>query len=56
MIPIIKEIIRPETIIWSDEWSAYRNLMKNYVHETVNHKINFVNPKTSAHTQNIEYY
>ena len=56
LIPIIKEIIRPGTIIWDGEWSAYRNLWKNYVHETVNHKINFVNPKTDAHTQNIESY
>ncbi|KAG0440322.1 hypothetical protein DMUE_1827 [Dictyocoela muelleri] len=54
LIPIITEICRPGTIIWSDQWRAYNSLFNIYSHETVNHQINFVNPTNGVHTQNIE--
>jgi hypothetical protein len=44
------------TTIHSDEWAAYRSLRNNpnYIHLTVNHSINFVEPTSGVHTQNIE--
>ena len=43
-------------LIPSDEWAAaYRSLSQlGYIHETVNHQHNFVDPATGAHTQLIE--
>ncbi|XP_032688539.1 uncharacterized protein LOC116852367 isoform X3 [Odontomachus brunneus] len=39
----------------SDSWKAYSGLQNaNYSHYTVNHKQNFIDPATGAHTQNIE--
>ena len=39
----------------SDEWRAYSKLKNyGYKHFTVNHKENFVNPKTGKHTQLVE--
>lgn len=38
------------TIIHTDEWRAYRRLAALYVHNTVNHSINFVNPVTGKNT------
>ena len=56
--PIIERHIAPGTLIRSDEWAAYRNISTwqgfNYVHETVNHQENFVDPITGANTQRIE--
>lgn len=56
---LIYAFILPGTKIISDCWKAYNFLDKlpfpqPYVHETINHSKNFVDPITGAHTQNIE--
>ncbi|CAF3281361.1 unnamed protein product [Rotaria sp. Silwood2] len=56
LLPIINQYILPGTTILSDEWRAYYPLSNHpdFVHQTVNHSQNFVDPTTGAHTQNIE--
>lgn len=55
LLEIIKRRIAPNTTIYSDCWKAYNCLTEEgFVHCSVNHKMNFVDPETSAHTQNIE--
>ena len=59
LLPIINQHVRPGTIIWSDEWAAYRRvqqLPQVSQHGTVNHSIQFVDPATGVHTQHIESY
>ncbi|VDL82932.1 unnamed protein product [Nippostrongylus brasiliensis] len=54
---IIRRHILPGITIVSDSWRAYNNLTSLpmfYWHLFVNHRLNFVNPTTGAHTQNIE--
>lgn len=52
LIPLITGNCNEGSVIWSDEWLAYRRIPNNYVHETVNHSQEFVN--IDIHTQNIE--
>ena len=56
LLPIIKRVCKPDTIIHSDEWAAYNKLeeITGFQHDTVNHTFDFVDPKTWVHTQNIE--
>jgi transposase-like protein len=59
LLPIIQQHVRPGTIIWSDEWRAYRrvqNIPTVAQYQTVNHSVTFVDPTTGVHTQNIESY
>lgn len=59
LLPIIQQNVAPGTIVWSDEWAAYSNvssLPNVSQHDTVNHSIEFVNPTTGVHTQNVESY
>lgn len=57
LLPIIRQRIQPGSTIISDCWSAYRRISEqgDYIHQTVNHSYNFVDPLSpSVHTQNIE--
>ena len=59
LLPIIQQIVRPGTHIYSDEWRAYSrvNTMPSVAsHGVVNHSIYFVDPVTGIHTQNAESY
>ncbi|MPC73804.1 hypothetical protein E2C01_068142 [Portunus trituberculatus] len=53
--PIIKREVAPGSVIYSDEWPAYRQLnAAGFVHSTVNHQLNDEDLNTGVHTQNIE--
>ena len=56
IIPIIKNVIRPESIIHTDEVKVYKQLGKDatYQHQSVIHKYEFVNYETGTHTRHIE--
>ncbi|CAF0914656.1 unnamed protein product [Didymodactylos carnosus] len=60
LILLIHQFILPGTIIHSDVWRAYYSINNHthgperYIHHTVNHSLNFVDPTTLVHTQNIE--
>ena len=59
LLPIIRDHILPGTTIWSDMWAAYNRvstLPGVSSHETVNHSIQFVNPRSGVHTNAIEAY
>ena len=58
LLEVINRACRPGTIIYSDEWAAYRKIQEKLglEHKTVNHSLHFVDPNTSVHTQNIESY
>lgn len=52
LIPLIRHYIVPGSIICSDSWYAYDALSnENYIHQTVNHSCNFVNPVNGVHSK-----
>lgn len=55
LLPIIKKYVIAGSIIHTDKWRAYDALHnENYIHQTVNLSINFIDLETGVHTQNIE--
>ena len=52
----IKNYVEPGTIIHTDCWRGYLGLEEHngYKHQTVNHKVNYIDLETGAHSQNIE--
>lgn len=53
IIPIIERVVRPGSIIHTDEARSYLSL-KKYEHSSVCHKYHFVDPITGVHTQHVE--
>uniref|UniRef100_A0A0L8IHE5 ISXO2-like transposase domain-containing protein n=1 Tax=Octopus bimaculoides TaxID=37653 RepID=A0A0L8IHE5_OCTBM len=54
---VMIENVLPGTLVHTDKWASYRNLQQlSYIHRTVNHSTNFVDPKTGACTNHIEAY
>lgn len=58
LLPIIANVVREGSIIYTDEWAAYNNLAVNneYEHFRITHKYNFVCPVTGIHTQHVESF
>ena len=58
LLEIIASSIKSKTTIISDEWRGYRGIEnipeRDYRHLTVNHSVNYVDPKSGACTNTIE--
>ena len=55
LLPLIQQHILPGTTVLSDEWRSYSRIPTlGMADETVDHSLNFVDPLTGAHTQEIE--
>ncbi|KAJ4427111.1 hypothetical protein ANN_24726 [Periplaneta americana] len=57
----ILEHVKPGSEIWTDEWRGYSSLSKlggvsPFIHRTVNHSRNFVDPRTGVCTNAVEGY
>ena len=54
---IIDRFVIKGSIVHSDEFPSYSNLKQSgYIHKTVNHSENWVNPLDGTHTNNIENF
>lgn len=61
LIDVIIKHVKPGTEIWTDCWSGYKSLktlgnVSPYIHMTVNHSENFVDPTTGTCTNMVEGY
>ena len=57
LLPIINRCVLPGTEVHSDDWAAYRRLLRLpnvSAHQVVVHAHNFVDPRTGVHTQEVE--
>ena len=59
LLPILEKCLQPNSVVYTDDWGAYRNLeqhLPNHVssHRVVVHTNNFVDPITGVHTQEAE--
>ena len=56
LISVIREYVRPNSIIFTDMWRGYASLADelSVTHQTVNHSLHFMDPITGVHTNTIE--
>lgn len=55
LLSLIQKHVATGSEIHTDCWKGYTNLEKyGYIHKTVNHSTNFVDPDSGAYTQTIE--
>jgi hypothetical protein len=55
LVPVITRECAQGSVIQSDEWPAYSTLKSlGFIHSTVNHQENYVNPVSGTNTQGIE--
>ena len=55
LLRLIKQNVRPGTIILTDKWKGYNALARHgYTHLVVNHRQGFVDPTTRVHTNTCE--
>ena len=59
ILPILDRCLKPGSVLHTDDWGAYEQMEvhlanKVAIHRVVNHSLNFVDPVTGVHTQNIE--
>lgn len=56
LLPIIQRHVQPGSLVYTDEWAAYRRIQRalGFNHQTVNHSVNFVDPVTGVHIQHAE--
>jgi transposase-like protein len=57
LIPIIRQMIKKDSIIVSDGWAAYHGIMNEpgfAAHYVVNHSLHYVDPDTGMHTNACE--
>lgn len=55
LIPLIQEYNCDGSVIYFDDWHAYTSQGSlGYVHKTVNHSVNFLDPVTSAYAQTVK--
>jgi transposase-like protein len=58
LLPLIEKFIKPQTLIITDEWKSYHGIPniieKEYTHQTVCHKRDYVDPITGAYTNTVE--
>ena len=50
----IMQRVAPGSTVIRDEWTAYRNIERNFMYKTINRSMNFVDLHTLAQTQSIE--
>lgn len=55
LLPIIQKIVIPGSIIYADQWRAYKNLQYATA-QAASHSLNFVDPETITYPHNIEPY
>jgi IS1 family transposase len=57
LVPLIQTWVAPGSTIHSDQWASYTSLSNlGYIHSTVNHTTNFVDPETGATINHVESF